>query len=207
VLDIRELIRRVQLGETDRQIARDLQVSRKTVPKYRAWAQRHDVLTGPLPDAATLHAQLNTTLLNRASSLGSRRQCLKPRARQRSSSCRPASSSCGRFCICRDPGSRHRQMGPSNTSYTRIASFPTSTSPTGSFCPLTVFSGIARRCCMRRRTRYCVAARLDAQRRHRTQLAACVGFRGKNVPPGTRALGGQRDVVRAARRHAHETIG
>jgi DNA-binding NarL/FixJ family response regulator len=35
VLEIRELIRRVQLGETDRQIARDLQVSRKTVKKYR----------------------------------------------------------------------------------------------------------------------------------------------------------------------------
>jgi hypothetical protein len=62
VLDIRELIRCVQLGEADRQIARDLQVSRKTVRKYRAWAQQHDVLSGPLPDAATLQAQLKTTL-------------------------------------------------------------------------------------------------------------------------------------------------
>ena len=51
VLDIRELIRRVQLGEGDRQIARDLQVSRKTVSKYRAWAQQHALATGPLPDA------------------------------------------------------------------------------------------------------------------------------------------------------------
>ena len=33
MLEIRELIRRVQLGETDRQIARDLHVSRKTVRK------------------------------------------------------------------------------------------------------------------------------------------------------------------------------
>jgi len=62
VLDIRELIRRVQLGEADRQIARDLQVSRKTVTKYRVWAQQHDVLAGPLPDVATLQAQLKTTL-------------------------------------------------------------------------------------------------------------------------------------------------
>jgi len=62
VLDIRELIRRVQLGEPDRRIARDLQVSRKTVSKYRAWPQQHAVLTGPLPDAATLQAQLKTTL-------------------------------------------------------------------------------------------------------------------------------------------------
>jgi len=62
VLEIRELIRRVQLGEGDRQIARDLQVSRKTVSKYRAWARQHDLATGPLPDAATLQAQLKTTL-------------------------------------------------------------------------------------------------------------------------------------------------
>ena len=57
MLEIRELIRRVQLGEPDRRIARDLQVSRKTVSKYRAWAQQQD-LTSPLPDAATLQAQL-----------------------------------------------------------------------------------------------------------------------------------------------------
>ena len=62
MLEIRELIRRLQLDETDRQIARDLQVSRKTVRKYRRWAQQHDVLTAPLPDAATLQAQLKTTL-------------------------------------------------------------------------------------------------------------------------------------------------
>jgi hypothetical protein len=54
VLEIRELIRRLQLGESDRQIARDLQVSRKTVSKYRGWAQQDDVLTAPLPDPATL---------------------------------------------------------------------------------------------------------------------------------------------------------
>jgi IS30 family transposase len=62
VLEIRELIRRLQLDETDRQIARDLQVSRKTVSKYRRWAQQHDVLTAPLPDAAALQAQLKATL-------------------------------------------------------------------------------------------------------------------------------------------------
>lgn len=62
VLEIRELIRRVPLGDTDRRIARDLQVSRKTVRKYRAWARQHDVVAGPLPDAATLQAQLKATL-------------------------------------------------------------------------------------------------------------------------------------------------
>ena len=62
MLDIRELIRRVQLGEADRQIARDLQVSRKTVSKYRTWAQQQGLASGPLPDAASLQAQLTTTL-------------------------------------------------------------------------------------------------------------------------------------------------
>jgi hypothetical protein len=61
VLEMRQLIRRV-LGETDRRIVRDLQVSRKTVRKYRAWRSSTRSLAGPLPDAATLQAQLKTTL-------------------------------------------------------------------------------------------------------------------------------------------------
>jgi transposase len=61
VLDIREVLRRLQLGETDRRIARDLQLSRKTVRKYRAWAQHHGVLTGSLPDVASLQALVTTT--------------------------------------------------------------------------------------------------------------------------------------------------
>jgi hypothetical protein len=61
-LEIRELIRRLRLGDMERQIARDLQVSRKTVSKYRAWAQQQDLVSGPLPDAATLQARLTTTL-------------------------------------------------------------------------------------------------------------------------------------------------
>ena len=62
VLDIRELIRRVQLGEGDRQVARDLGVSRKTVAKYREWADREGVLAGPLPEVSDLLARLNRTL-------------------------------------------------------------------------------------------------------------------------------------------------
>ena len=38
VTDIREIVRRVQLGEPDRRIARDLGVSRNTVARYRVWA-------------------------------------------------------------------------------------------------------------------------------------------------------------------------
>jgi transposase len=59
VTDIREILRRLHLGEPDRRIARDLGVSRNTVAHYRVWAARHGVLAGgPLPDAATLAALL-----------------------------------------------------------------------------------------------------------------------------------------------------
>ena len=55
VTDIREILRRLQQGEPDRRIARDLDISRNTVARYRVWAARHGGLDGgPLPDAATL---------------------------------------------------------------------------------------------------------------------------------------------------------
>jgi hypothetical protein len=48
VLDIREMLRRLQLGQGDRAIARDLRTSRKTVAKYRPWAEAQGLLRGPL---------------------------------------------------------------------------------------------------------------------------------------------------------------
>jgi hypothetical protein len=55
VTDVREILRRLQLGEPDRRIARDLSISRNTVARYRLWADQHGVLAGgPLPDLATL---------------------------------------------------------------------------------------------------------------------------------------------------------
>lgn len=44
VLDVREIVRRMQHGETDRRIARDLELSRNTVRKYRKWARREGLL-------------------------------------------------------------------------------------------------------------------------------------------------------------------
>jgi transposase len=59
VLDVRELIRRLRLGETDRRIARDLGMSRKTVGKYRQWAAGQDLLgEGPLIEPAELVRRL-----------------------------------------------------------------------------------------------------------------------------------------------------
>ena len=59
VTDIREILRRLHLGEPDRRIARDLGISRNTVARYRVWAGRHSVLEGgPLPDPAALASLL-----------------------------------------------------------------------------------------------------------------------------------------------------
>jgi FixJ family two-component response regulator len=58
VTEIREILRRLQLGERARRIARDLGVSRNTVAHYRRWAATHGLLTGPLPEPAALAAWL-----------------------------------------------------------------------------------------------------------------------------------------------------
>jgi transposase-like protein len=58
VTEIREILRRLQLGERARRIARDLGVSRNTVAHYRRWATRHGLLTGPLPEPARRAALL-----------------------------------------------------------------------------------------------------------------------------------------------------
>lgn len=54
VLDIRELLRHLQAGESDRQIADALHLARKTVAKYRTWAIQRQLLPGPLPSPEDL---------------------------------------------------------------------------------------------------------------------------------------------------------
>ena len=58
VTDVRELLRRLRLGEPGRRIARALAVSRNTGAQYRRWAAAQGLLEGELPDAATLAALL-----------------------------------------------------------------------------------------------------------------------------------------------------
>jgi hypothetical protein len=60
VTDIRELLHRLQAGDSDRQIARGLDLSRNTVAN-RHWARDQGLLTGPLPEAAALAARLQAT--------------------------------------------------------------------------------------------------------------------------------------------------
>jgi transposase len=58
VIDVREVLRRLRLGEPERRIARDLALSRNTVAGYRRWAERQGLLEGALPDPAQLAALL-----------------------------------------------------------------------------------------------------------------------------------------------------
>jgi transposase len=54
VADVRELVRRLIRGQSERGIAQDLGISRNTVAAYRRWSEQQGLLVGPLPDAATL---------------------------------------------------------------------------------------------------------------------------------------------------------
>jgi transposase len=59
---LRDLIHRVRSGESERRIARDLDISRTTVRKYRQWAEAQGFLepSTPMPDDTTLAAALGT---------------------------------------------------------------------------------------------------------------------------------------------------
>jgi transposase len=54
VLDIREILRQLQAGQSARQVAKNMQLSRVTVGKYRTWATAHDLLSQALPTAEAL---------------------------------------------------------------------------------------------------------------------------------------------------------
>lgn len=62
VLDVRELIRRIGLGDGVRRVARDMGVSRKTVTRYLRWASEQGLLAGPLVEAGQLKQRLDETM-------------------------------------------------------------------------------------------------------------------------------------------------
>jgi transposase len=47
-------LRHIQAGESDRRIARDLRITRRSVAKYRKWATEHNLLSGTLPSPEEL---------------------------------------------------------------------------------------------------------------------------------------------------------
>ena len=62
VMDLRELIRLLRAGESDRRIAQLLGHNRRTIIRYRQWATEQGLLAGDLPSPAALQRLLNDTL-------------------------------------------------------------------------------------------------------------------------------------------------
>ena len=58
LMDIRELLIRLRAGSSYRQIQRDTGFDRRTVKRYREWAQAQGLLEGDLPSLEELQAQL-----------------------------------------------------------------------------------------------------------------------------------------------------
>jgi transposase len=58
-MDVREIIRHLREGRSDRAIALATGVDRKTVARYRVWAVEHELLSRPLPPLGELHRMLD----------------------------------------------------------------------------------------------------------------------------------------------------
>lgn len=54
-MDLHTLLRHLRSDQSDQSIAQQLPLNRKTVAKYRQWAEGQGLLTGELPDLASLH--------------------------------------------------------------------------------------------------------------------------------------------------------
>lgn len=61
-MEIREMLRQLQRGRSNRAVARALDMDRKTVATYRKWAQEQGLLKGQLPPLGELHRLLEETM-------------------------------------------------------------------------------------------------------------------------------------------------
>lgn len=61
-MDIRELLRYIQHGESDRAVEKATGVNRKTVARYREWATEQGLLEEALPPLGELHRLLKETM-------------------------------------------------------------------------------------------------------------------------------------------------
>jgi transposase len=61
-MEIQELVRLLRAGASDRDVVKLLGLNRRTVAKYRAWAQSQGLLEGPLPSGGELERRLAATL-------------------------------------------------------------------------------------------------------------------------------------------------
>lgn len=65
-MDVRELLRHLRNGASNRAVARATKIDRKTVARYRAWADEYGLLTGPLPSLTELQQLLDETMASPA---------------------------------------------------------------------------------------------------------------------------------------------
>lgn len=61
-MDVREILRQLQSGESDRAIAVAMTIDRKTIARYRNWAKEQRLLDKPLPSLGELNRLLAETL-------------------------------------------------------------------------------------------------------------------------------------------------
>ncbi len=61
-MDIRALLLHLRAQSSDRQIQKDLGLNRRTIKRYREWAQSQGLLEGALPSPEELSARLQATL-------------------------------------------------------------------------------------------------------------------------------------------------
>ena len=61
-MDVREVLRHLREGKSDRAIQKETGVHRKTVARYREWASQQELLSGPLPPLGELEQLLKETL-------------------------------------------------------------------------------------------------------------------------------------------------
>jgi len=64
-MDVRELLLHIRAQSSDRQVARDTGFNRRTVKRYREWAQGQGLLEGELPALGELQARLSASLPER----------------------------------------------------------------------------------------------------------------------------------------------
>jgi len=61
-MDIRELLVHIRAGSSNRQVAQDMCIDRRTVSRYREWAKAQGLLKGPLPAPSDLLTLLEQTM-------------------------------------------------------------------------------------------------------------------------------------------------
>jgi len=65
-MDIRDVLRRIRQGQSDRAIAKEIGINRKTIGRYHTWAQEQGLLDGELPALDELQRLVEKSLNNDA---------------------------------------------------------------------------------------------------------------------------------------------